>query len=172
MEDRKPETAPWHLRVLEFRRAAQPVFSPPASNSPPWRLHHEVQLPPCAGKCAGFPTAPCTPLTALAKRFAGLLLAALILPLVGLAAEPPDGSGPCIIPWPQHIDLGQGTLTLSDKSRIMAEGDSLAELAKILSDEIYQTSGVRLATAMGKGQGGDIVACSTRRSRARPTWSR
>lgn len=85
------------------------------------------------------------------------LLGLVTLPLVAVAAEPADGSGPCIIPWPKSLDLGPATLTLTEKARIVADGDSLAVLAKILADEVYQTTGVRLATARGKGEKGDIA---------------
>lgn len=96
-----------------------------------------------------------TILSAVAVAAALLALGAICTPAV--SAVPADGGGPCIIPWPKSLDLGEGNLTLTDKSRIVADGDALAGLAKILSDEIYQTTGVRLAAATGKGGMGDIA---------------
>jgi len=93
-------------------------------------------------------------------------LAALVLMLLtswpARAEAPPDGSGPCLIPWPKSLNLGEGHLTLTATARIIADGDSLAGLAAILGDEIYQTTGVRLAAATGKGGKGDItLSCDT-----------
>jgi len=62
-----------------------------------------------------------------------------------------------LAPWPQSVQAGSGTMALTDKSRIVASGASLAPLATILSGEIRMITGVTLATASGAGRAGDIV---------------
>ncbi len=67
-----------------------------------------------------------------------------------------EGS-PQLVPWPRRLTLGQGSLTLTKGSRILATSTELAPLAKVLADDIFLTTGVRLATGSGKGEPGDLV---------------
>jgi len=62
-----------------------------------------------------------------------------------------------LIPWPKSLRLADGNLKLSDKTQIVASSDDLKPLAQILSDELYMVTGLKLATAAGNGQPGDIV---------------
>ena len=62
-----------------------------------------------------------------------------------------------LVPWPKQVLMGAGTVKLSDTSRIVAQSDDLAPLAKVLSDDIYLATGVRLTAASGQAGAGDIA---------------
>jgi hexosaminidase len=70
------------------------------------------------------------------------------------AAETPELS---LIPWPKTVRTASGTRDLTQANRIVVSDPKLAPLAKVLSDEIYLISGVRLAPASGASQPGDIA---------------
>jgi len=82
-----------------------------------------------------------------------VLLAALRLALSVQAADAP----PHLVPLPQTLTMGQGSLTLTKSSRILAATKELEPLAKVLADEIFLTTGVRLAATSGQGETGDVV---------------
>ena len=67
------------------------------------------------------------------------------------------GGVPQLVPLPKMVAMGQGWLTLTKASRILAATEELEPLAKVLADEIFLTTGIRLATASGKGAPGDVV---------------
>ena len=94
-----------------------------------------------------------------------------ILPTM-LAAAPAEGVTPQLVPLPKTATMGQGVLALTPATRIMATSKELEPLAQVLSDEIFLTTGVRLAAASGKGQPGAVVLQLARTSRARPTRSK
>ena len=61
-----------------------------------------------------------------------------------------------LVPWPKSVEGTAGAMPLAAKSRIVFAEPALEALAKVVSDEICRTSGVRLATASGKPEAGDI----------------
>ena len=82
-----------------------------------------------------------------------LLLSTLFIAqisLAALAADPAAKDQPGFVPWPKTLTLGQGSLALSENSRILAERQDLLPLAKILSEEIQLATGRQLATGVGK----------------------
>lgn len=80
----------------------------------------------------------------------------LLLPALLLAAVAEE-SAPRLVPLPKSIRTDAGALALPAGSRIVAASKELEPLAKVLGDEIFRTAGVKLATASGQGQPGDIV---------------
>lgn len=62
-----------------------------------------------------------------------------------------------LVPWPKSVETKSGSLELTGKSRIVATDASLLPLAKLLSEEILQTTGRQLAAAQGEAAKGDIV---------------
>lgn len=74
-----------------------------------------------------------------------------------LAAAPAESLAPQWVPLPKTVAMGQGLLALPPATRILATSKELEPLAKILADEIFLTTGVRLATAAGKAMPGAIV---------------
>ncbi|MCY2931877.1 MAG: family 20 glycosylhydrolase [Planctomycetota bacterium] len=72
------------------------------------------------------------------------------------AAALEDKSDLPLIPYPKSIKLEGGTLAITDKSRIVVASDALTPLAKVLAEEIYQVTGVRLGTGLGKPGPGDV----------------
>jgi len=61
------------------------------------------------------------------------------------------------VPLPKTVTMGQGVLALTPATRILATSKELEPLAQILSDEIFLTTGVRLAAAPGKAMPGAVV---------------
>ena len=64
---------------------------------------------------------------------------------------------PQFIPQPKNLTLGQGSLALTAASRILAANPELEPLAKVLAEEIFLTTGIRMTTATGAGKPGDVV---------------
>ncbi|MCX6922002.1 MAG: family 20 glycosylhydrolase, partial [Verrucomicrobia bacterium] len=62
-----------------------------------------------------------------------------------------------LVPLPKMLTTGQGSLTFTASSRILATSKEAVPLARILADEIFLTIGIRLATGSGKGAPGDVV---------------
>ena len=62
-----------------------------------------------------------------------------------------------LIPAPKSAVLGQGSLTLRSTNRILAAAPELVPLAKILAEEIFLATGVRLGAEAGEGAAGDVV---------------
>lgn len=62
-----------------------------------------------------------------------------------------------IVPWPTSVKTGSDNLDLPADCRIVATDKSLDPLANVLSHEIAQVTGVRLATTADKPRSGDIV---------------
>ena len=73
----------------------------------------------------------------------------------GAVGAAPDGNLN-LLPWPKSVVGGAGAMPVGAKSRIVFDEPALEALAKVLSDEICRTCGVRLATASGKAEAGDI----------------
>jgi hexosaminidase len=75
------------------------------------------------------------------------------------AAGPPPlpNNAPLLVPLPKTLTLGQGTLTLTKNSRILAMSQDLEPLAKVLADEIFRAIGIQLATGLGQGGAGDVL---------------
>ena len=69
----------------------------------------------------------------------------------------PQQSGLRLVPQPKSVTPGQGTLTLTKTSRVVTAAPELEPLAKVVAEEIFLTTGVRLATASGAGTAGDVV---------------
>lgn len=84
-------------------------------------------------------------------------LLCVVLALTAAHAWAQDSKGPCLVPWPKQVQMGAGVLKLGQASRIVAQSDSLAPLAKVLSDDIYLATGVRLAAGSGPANAGDIA---------------
>ncbi|MCX6875757.1 MAG: family 20 glycosylhydrolase, partial [Verrucomicrobia bacterium] len=61
-----------------------------------------------------------------------------------------------LIPWPKSVAGTAGAMPVGDKGRIVFAEPALEALAKVVSDEICRTCGVRLATASGMPEAGDI----------------
>lgn len=83
------------------------------------------------------------------------LWALLSVPCPALATEP-VGAGPSLVPWPKSVTLGEGAMPLTAESRITSSDPSLDPLAKVLADEIRLVTGLRLSTARGEPQPGDV----------------
>jgi len=95
----------------------------------------------------------CLPTVAMA------LLGMAVLAAGSRARAADEGPSPALnlIPWPKSVDIDPGSMRLDRESRIVATDDSLAPLAKILSEEIFLITGLRLSVANGNPAGGDIV---------------
>ena len=76
---------------------------------------------------------------------------------VSAAALAAGSPSPNLIPWPKSVKLENGSMTLSGSSRIVFTDATLEPLAKVLSDEVYPSTAVRLKTAAGPAGAGDIV---------------
>jgi hexosaminidase len=64
---------------------------------------------------------------------------------------------PQLIPLPKTVTMGQGGLALPPTTRIIATHKDLEPLAKVLAEEIFLSTGVRLATTTGKAAPGAVV---------------
>lgn len=62
-----------------------------------------------------------------------------------------------LLPTPKSVDISGGEMPLSAASRIVATDAKLKPLAAILSDEIWMITNLKLNTADGEPQPGDIV---------------
>ena len=91
-------------------------------------------------------------------RLLPLFVLALVLSPVASALAADDAEVPLkLIPMPQKVKLGVGTLVLGEGGRVVAADRKLAPLAQVLSDEILTVTGIRLKAARGQGAKGDIV---------------
>jgi hexosaminidase len=79
-----------------------------------------------------------------------------LLPLLPLGASAVDPE-PLLVPLPESIRTEAGALALPRTARIVATSAELEPLAKVLADEIFRCTGVKLASASGEGRPGDIV---------------
>jgi len=91
---------------------------------------------------------------AAAVRLAVPVVLASAVSAAALAAGSPS---PNLIPWPKSVKLENGSMTLSGSSRIVFTDATLEPLAKVLSDEVYLSTAVRLKTGAGPAGAGDIV---------------
>jgi hexosaminidase len=64
---------------------------------------------------------------------------------------------PQIIPLPKILSMKPGRLSLTRRSRIVAASRELEPLARLLADEIFLVTGVRLATGDQERSAGDLV---------------
>jgi hexosaminidase len=62
-----------------------------------------------------------------------------------------------LIPRPKSLAREPGEMVLTGQGRIVVTDPKLSPLGRVLSDEIYLTTGLRLRTTGGKPRGGDIV---------------
>jgi len=62
-----------------------------------------------------------------------------------------------LVPWPKRVEPGRGFLALTPSSRIVPRQPALAPLAKVLSDELYMATAVRLSVVDGEDRAGDVV---------------
>jgi hexosaminidase len=85
------------------------------------------------------------------------LLAVALLAACGVKAAQPHATVPALVPLPKSIQTSAGVMKLSSHSRIVFAHDSLAPLARVLANEVFLTTGVRLATTSGQGTPGDVV---------------
>lgn len=87
---------------------------------------------------------------------------ALYLALIGpgLALAGPSGRPSAdlnLVPWPQSVGLGEGSLNLTSGSRIVAATSDLLPLAGIVSDEMYKLTGTRYSAVLGTAGAGDVA---------------
>jgi hexosaminidase len=61
-----------------------------------------------------------------------------------------------LTPWPRSVKTSPGSLTLASGSRVVTSDKALTPLANLLADEIFITTGRRLAVAAGVPADGDI----------------
>ena len=87
--------------------------------------------------------------------FHSLGLACLTTCLLAAQAAPADDLQ--LVPWPKTVEPRSGSLELTGKGRIVATDATLLPLAKVLCEEILQTTGRQLAAAQGEAAEGDIV---------------
>lgn len=85
-----------------------------------------------------------------------LLCALMAAPLLSTASNGAAGSEPALIPWPKTVRVGKGSLRLGARSRICTTAPSLKPLARILSDEIFMATGLRLDLREAAPASGDI----------------
>ncbi len=64
---------------------------------------------------------------------------------------------PALLPRPKILSMKDGSMPVTDSSRIVAASAELEPLADILGDELFLMTGYRLKTAAGTGRAGDIV---------------
>jgi len=62
-----------------------------------------------------------------------------------------------LLPTPKEIKVSGGMLELKSSAKIVAASRELAPLAAVLSGEIQNLTGLKLATAEGQGRPGDVV---------------
>ncbi|MBM4017038.1 MAG: hypothetical protein FJ288_01710 [Planctomycetes bacterium] len=99
---------------------------------------------------------PGHPGTAASRAVAGLTPA---VPGGDAAGRPASASeaAPGLVPWPRSVVLGSGGVEVGPTGRIVAEDPSLLALARVLAEEIYFSTGVRLPAAGGAAGQGDIA---------------
>lgn len=76
---------------------------------------------------------------------------------LGIVAEGSEVGGPHLVPWPKSVVMATGSMELSPSCRIIASDAQLAPLAKVVSDEIYLITAMRMAIDQGPAKDGDIV---------------
>jgi hexosaminidase len=98
-----------------------------------------------------------------------LLTAVALAAAAGVAgaADPADTHPDLhLIPWPKSLQVADGHLQLTADSRVVAGEEQLRPLAEILSGEIAQLTGLKLAVATGDGRAGDVLLRIDRTIRA------
>ncbi|MCY2924688.1 MAG: family 20 glycosylhydrolase, partial [Planctomycetota bacterium] len=92
------------------------------------------------------------------RQAKGLLAWFLVATLVCLArARAAPAADLNLVPWPRAVETGSGSMELTAKSRIVATQACLEPLAKLLAEEILQTTGRHVAAAMAAGEDQDIL---------------
>lgn len=72
--------------------------------------------------------------------------------------EKPDANSLGLVPQPQSVVVSPGlVMALGPQSRVVACDEALLPLARILSEDIYRTTGLRLEAAKGEPKGKDIA---------------
>ena len=81
-----------------------------------------------------------------------------VIALLGLClfAVVSPGQDPCLVPWPQKIQVQAGRLALTPGSRIVTTDAQLKPLAAVLASEVEACFGLKPELA-GKQRSGDIV---------------
>ncbi|PQO47226.1 family 20 glycosylhydrolase [Blastopirellula marina] len=85
------------------------------------------------------------------------VFATSLLLIGALASVAHSAQPPALTPPPKSLQLQAGTLSLTANSSIAATDQALLPLARILADEIFLSSTVKLAVKEGTGSPGDIV---------------
>ncbi len=80
--------------------------------------------------------------------------AAVMLFCNAAGAEPGE---PALIPMPKSVKTSPGMTKIGAANHITYVDESLAPLAKVLSEEVFLTTDVRIQTAAAKGVAGDVV---------------
>jgi hexosaminidase len=88
------------------------------------------------------------------RRILVLSLFAIVFGGLCSAADTPALN---LIPWPKTVKTAAGNCELIQANRIVVSDSQLAPLAKVLSDDIYLISAVRLTPVSGASRPGDIV---------------
>jgi len=88
------------------------------------------------------------------NMIAPVVAAALVCTLWTTISCSQQASSPNLIPWPQSMKIESGSLPLTAAGKIVATDDKLLPLAKVLSGEIANLSGVTLQPSTGKGAAG------------------
>ncbi len=72
------------------------------------------------------------------------------------AAAADDRSSPAFVPWPKKVELRGAPLRLA-QARIVATDPALLPLARVLSEELAATTGLKLPAVGGAARAGDIA---------------
>src|SRR5688572_30154921 len=62
-----------------------------------------------------------------------------------------------VIPYPNSLQAGSGTLTLPANAEISVDNPAFAPIAQIVSNDLFVLLGKRLVPRHGSGKAGDIV---------------
>lgn len=94
------------------------------------------------------------------KAFAVLFCLLLSLPQFVSYAHCQDTNEPPsinLIPWPHELKVERSKLAISERSQIVFLDEQLKTLADVLQQEIYQITGLKLATSEKASEPGDIL---------------
>lgn len=98
------------------------------------------------------------------------LCAAVALSATPVGAAAPVAPRPALLPWPEHVELGQGQVTIRNGTAIVVPpGDAKAmEAAHYLADLLRRTRGLALPVRVGRPGGGVAIHIAS----STPTVSR
>ncbi len=71
----------------------------------------------------------------------------------------PDGKTAdfSIIPYPQSVTPGEGSMEIAERGRIISDSPELKPLTGLLAEELFMVYGIRMKTGSGKPEAGDIL---------------